>query len=155
MVQCVELVSSSELRSHSSTALQRLALSAITVISVSSRSQVFHASRHLRRLERQCMGDGRGYAPGSVQLFELLSQFYRRDFSPYTAEHWPRIDFLHFLYTNHDNCVFFQVFRFPKNSSTIDLMLGQRFQPGSEDNCFCKPADVTVTSSGEVFVADG
>ena len=51
--------------------------------------------------------------------------------------------------------VFFQVFRFPKNSSTIDLMLGQRFQPGSEDNCFCKPADVTVTSSGEVFVADG
>ncbi|GFN80589.1 peptidyl-glycine alpha-amidating monooxygenase [Plakobranchus ocellatus] len=48
-----------------------------------------------------------------------------------------------------------QVFRFPKNSTTPDLVLGEKFVPGSDSAHFCKPTDVAIASSGEFFVADG
>ncbi|GFR98371.1 peptidyl-glycine alpha-amidating monooxygenase [Elysia marginata] len=48
-----------------------------------------------------------------------------------------------------------QVFRFPENSTTPDLTLGEKFRPGSDDSHFCKPTDVAVASTGEFFVSDG
>ncbi|XP_056022421.1 peptidylglycine alpha-amidating monooxygenase-like isoform X2 [Ostrea edulis] len=48
-----------------------------------------------------------------------------------------------------------QIMRFPAGSTQTDLVLGQKFQPGSGNNQFCKPTDVAVLSSGEFFVSDG
>jgi len=49
-----------------------------------------------------------------------------------------------------------QVLRFPNGSSTPDLVLGEKFVPGSDATHFCKPTDVAVTeTSGIFFVADG
>ena len=52
-------------------------------------------------------------------------------------------------------CLVVQVFRFPARSHVADRMLGTRMQPGSDEHHFCKPTDVTVIASGDVFVADG
>lgn len=35
------------------------------------------------------------------------------------------------------------------------LELGEKMVPGSDQAHFCKPTDVAVSKSGEVFVADG
>ena len=48
-----------------------------------------------------------------------------------------------------------QVMRFPKGSRSPDLVLGQKLQPGFDDESFCKPTDVAVLPSGEFFIADG
>ncbi|RUS81531.1 hypothetical protein EGW08_010701 [Elysia chlorotica] len=48
-----------------------------------------------------------------------------------------------------------QVFRFPKNSTTPDLTLGEKFVPGNDESHFCKPTDVAIASTGEFFVSDG
>ena len=45
--------------------------------------------------------------------------------------------------------------RFKLGSSTPDLVLGERFVPGSDTRHFCKPTDVAVLSTGEFFVSDG
>lgn len=35
------------------------------------------------------------------------------------------------------------------------MVLGEAFQPGKDDNHFCKPAAVAAMNSGDFFVADG
>ena len=61
---------------------------------------------------------------------------------------------------NHDNIwvtdvALHQVMRFPNGSTTADLVLGKKLEPGFDDVRFCKPADVAVLKTGEFFVADG
>ena len=51
--------------------------------------------------------------------------------------------------------VFRQVFRIPVNSTTPNLILGEKFIHGSDERHFCKPTDVAVLASGEFFVSDG
>jgi peptidylamidoglycolate lyase len=48
-----------------------------------------------------------------------------------------------------------QVMKFPVANGNASLILGSRFEPGSDSQHFCKPADVAVLNSGEFFVADG
>lgn len=48
-----------------------------------------------------------------------------------------------------------QVMRFRSGSSRADLIVGERFVPGSDSEHFCKPTDVAVLSNGEFFVTDG
>ncbi|XP_067667286.1 peptidyl-glycine alpha-amidating monooxygenase B-like [Haliotis asinina] len=48
-----------------------------------------------------------------------------------------------------------QVMRIPKGASAPDLVLGKPFEPDSDNEHFCKPADIAVMDSGEFFVADG
>uniref|UniRef100_A0A0B7AXT5 peptidylamidoglycolate lyase n=1 Tax=Arion vulgaris TaxID=1028688 RepID=A0A0B7AXT5_9EUPU len=48
-----------------------------------------------------------------------------------------------------------QVFRFSNNSTTPNLILGEKFVPGGDDSHFCKPTDVAVASNGEFFISDG
>ncbi|KAH9393175.1 hypothetical protein TYRP_022036 [Tyrophagus putrescentiae] len=49
-----------------------------------------------------------------------------------------------------------QAFRFKKNNFDVaDLVLGERFVPGSDDKHFCKPTDVAISSTGVVYVSDG
>ncbi|CAG7657333.1 unnamed protein product [Allacma fusca] len=48
-----------------------------------------------------------------------------------------------------------QVFRFTPGSVKPDLVLGRKFEPGSDDNHFCKPAAVAAMTNGDFFVADG
>jgi len=45
--------------------------------------------------------------------------------------------------------------RFSVRSSKPDLVLGEKFVPGSDSDHFCKPTDVAVLSTGEFFVSDG
>ena len=52
-------------------------------------------------------------------------------------------------------CYFMQVMRFEAGSSAPNLILGERFEPGSDSKHFCKPTDVAVFSTGEFFVSDG
>jgi len=48
-----------------------------------------------------------------------------------------------------------QVMMFSKGATTPSLVLGEKFIPGDDANHFCKPTSVAVSSSGQVFVADG
>ncbi|XP_071109699.1 peptidyl-glycine alpha-amidating monooxygenase B-like isoform X1 [Haliotis cracherodii] len=48
-----------------------------------------------------------------------------------------------------------QVMRIPKGTSAPDLVLGKQFEPDSDNEHFCKPADIAVLESGDFFVADG
>lgn len=48
-----------------------------------------------------------------------------------------------------------QVFKMKPGAEEPSLTLGEAFTPGSDRNHFCMPADVAVSASGEVFVADG
>jgi len=45
--------------------------------------------------------------------------------------------------------------RFRVASSKPDMIVGERFVPGSDSGHFCKPSDVAVLSTGEFFVSDG
>jgi len=45
--------------------------------------------------------------------------------------------------------------RFSVGSSEPDLILGERFVPGSDTEHFCMTTDVAVLSTGEFFVSDG
>lgn len=49
-----------------------------------------------------------------------------------------------------------QVFMF-KSDNLIQpaLVVGEKFQAGSGQNRFCRPADVAVMKNGDFFVADG
>ncbi|KAK6625855.1 hypothetical protein RUM43_006154 [Polyplax serrata] len=48
-----------------------------------------------------------------------------------------------------------QVFKFKPGSRTPSLVFGQRFEPGSGLHHLCKPTDVAVATTGEIFIADG
>ncbi|XP_059151153.1 probable peptidyl-alpha-hydroxyglycine alpha-amidating lyase pgal-1 isoform X2 [Physella acuta] len=48
-----------------------------------------------------------------------------------------------------------QVLRFPKGTTTPDLVLGEKFVPGNDNAHFCKPTDVAIASNGDFFVSDG
>jgi hypothetical protein len=48
-----------------------------------------------------------------------------------------------------------QVLKFPKGKAEPSLVLGVKFQPGNDDQHFCKPTHVAVASNGDFFVADG
>ena len=49
-----------------------------------------------------------------------------------------------------------QVFKFSATGGNEPILeLGEPFVPGSDQNHFCKPADVAVLSTGDFFVADG
>ncbi|ODN03814.1 Peptidyl-glycine alpha-amidating monooxygenase B [Orchesella cincta] len=48
-----------------------------------------------------------------------------------------------------------QVFKFSPGSFKPSMILGKRFEPGSDNSHFCKPAAVAVMSNGDFFVADG
>ncbi|KAF7997407.1 hypothetical protein HCN44_005978 [Aphidius gifuensis] len=48
-----------------------------------------------------------------------------------------------------------QVFKFKPGSRRPDLILGERFTRGSDDQHFCQPTAVAVAKSGEIVVADG
>jgi len=49
-----------------------------------------------------------------------------------------------------------QVFKFTPGADKAELTLGHAFQPGTDNEHFCKPTDVAVDSkSGVFFVADG
>jgi peptidylamidoglycolate lyase len=48
-----------------------------------------------------------------------------------------------------------QVMKFPAGETKPSLVLGERFIPGSDSNHFCKPTSTAVSSTGQVFVADG
>ncbi|KAF6775986.1 hypothetical protein AHF37_05665 [Paragonimus kellicotti] len=49
-----------------------------------------------------------------------------------------------------------QVFKFDWGQWTRpSLVLGHRFEPGSSTSHFCQPTDVVVSSTGDIFVADG
>jgi len=47
-----------------------------------------------------------------------------------------------------------QVFKLDSNFKPL-LVLGEKMVPGNDDKHFCKPTDVAVAKSGEIFVADG
>ncbi|CAG5132319.1 unnamed protein product [Candidula unifasciata] len=55
----------------------------------------------------------------------------------------------------HIYCATFCVFKIPQGETSPSLVLGHRFQHGSDLTSFCKPTDVAVLSSGEFFVSDG
>ena len=48
-----------------------------------------------------------------------------------------------------------QVMRFPKIDSEPTLILGIKFESGSDDTHFCKPSDVAVTETGDFYITDG
>uniref|UniRef100_A0A4D5SAN6 Putative peptidylglycine alpha-amidating monooxygenase n=1 Tax=Ixodes scapularis TaxID=6945 RepID=A0A4D5SAN6_IXOSC len=48
-----------------------------------------------------------------------------------------------------------QVFRFPPNGTSAELVLGEAFVPGSGSGHFCQPTDVALPPSGLVFISDG
>lgn len=49
-----------------------------------------------------------------------------------------------------------QAFRYKNNNfEQADLVLGERFVPGSDHGHFCKPTDVAVASTGTVYISDG
>ena len=45
--------------------------------------------------------------------------------------------------------------QFPSNNTEPTMVLGEAFVPGDDRVHFCKPTDVVVAKSGEIFVADG
>jgi len=45
--------------------------------------------------------------------------------------------------------------RFSVGSSKPDLVVGERFVPGSDTEHLCKPSDVAILGTGEFFVSDG
>ncbi|XP_068693201.1 peptidyl-glycine alpha-amidating monooxygenase B-like isoform X3 [Montipora foliosa] len=67
----------------------------------------------------------------------------------------------HGLTVDHENNTWLtdvalhQVFKFPSGSNEASLILGVRFQPGSDVDHFCKPTDVAVDSNGFIYVSDG
>jgi len=49
-----------------------------------------------------------------------------------------------------------QAFRYKKSNFVApDLVLGEKFVPGSDEKHFCKPTDVAIASSGVVYISDG
>jgi len=49
-----------------------------------------------------------------------------------------------------------QVFRFSHhNRGQPSLTLGNRFQPGPDDQSFCQPSDVAVRKDGSFYISDG
>ncbi|CAN7938281.1 unnamed protein product [Ixodes hexagonus] len=48
-----------------------------------------------------------------------------------------------------------QVFKFPRNATSAELVLGEAFVPGHGADHFCKPTDVVIPPSGLVFISDG
>ncbi|CAG7730243.1 unnamed protein product [Allacma fusca] len=48
-----------------------------------------------------------------------------------------------------------QVFKFLPGTDKPLLTLGQAFEPGTDNDHFCKPTDVAVAKSGDFYVADG
>ena len=49
-----------------------------------------------------------------------------------------------------------QVFKFPPGKMKPSLVIGKRFQPGSDWKHLCQPTDVAVDSkTGNFFIADG
>ncbi|KAH3839323.1 hypothetical protein DPMN_112751 [Dreissena polymorpha] len=48
-----------------------------------------------------------------------------------------------------------QVFRILPSGDKVDMTLGMRFEPGSDNDHFCKPTDVAVLKNGDFFVSDG
>ncbi|KAJ0182287.1 hypothetical protein K1T71_001656 [Dendrolimus kikuchii] len=48
-----------------------------------------------------------------------------------------------------------QVFKFEAGKRNYSMVLGQRFEPGSNNYKFCKPSAVAVLKNGDFFVADG
>ena len=68
------------------------------------------------------------------------------------------IDSHNFIWTT--DVALHQVFKF--SQSILDggkmeplLTLGRRFKPGEDSSHFCQPADIVVTSEGDIYVADG
>jgi DNA-binding beta-propeller fold protein YncE len=47
-----------------------------------------------------------------------------------------------------------QVFKFDKKGEQL-AVFGEEFKPGRDDKHFCKPTDVAVRHTGEVFISDG
>ena len=46
--------------------------------------------------------------------------------------------------------------QFPPGQTQPDLVLGVKFESGSDKDHFCKPTDVAVSEkTGDIFVADG
>jgi len=45
--------------------------------------------------------------------------------------------------------------KFVVNSDKPSLVLGVRFEPGSDSRHFCQPTDVAVMNNGDIYVADG
>lgn len=48
-----------------------------------------------------------------------------------------------------------QILRIPHNSNKPDLIIGELFVPGDDENHFCKPTHAVIASDGSIFVADG
>jgi len=48
-----------------------------------------------------------------------------------------------------------QVFKFTPGSEKPEITLGHAFEPGTDNDHFCKPTDVAIAKSGIFFVADG
>jgi len=45
--------------------------------------------------------------------------------------------------------------KFTVDNDTPSLVLGTRFEPGTDASHFCQPTDVAVMNSGDIYVADG
>ena len=46
--------------------------------------------------------------------------------------------------------------KFAINNNAQSLVLGERFEPGSDARHFCQPTDVAVMmNAGDIYVADG
>ena len=45
--------------------------------------------------------------------------------------------------------------KFHKGAKSAELIIGTKFEPGSDSHHFCQPTDVAVLANGEFFVADG
>lgn len=48
-----------------------------------------------------------------------------------------------------------QVFKYDASGGQIFLELGVKFEPGGDENHFCKPTSVAVLPEGDFFIADG
>ncbi|XP_056630024.1 peptidyl-alpha-hydroxyglycine alpha-amidating lyase 2-like isoform X1 [Diorhabda sublineata] len=48
-----------------------------------------------------------------------------------------------------------QVFKFKPGELQPSQTFGQRFEPGSDKNHFCKPTSTAIAFTGEIFIADG
>ena len=45
--------------------------------------------------------------------------------------------------------------KFTSNGQLPTLKVGERHEPGDDDDHFCQPADIAVEKSGIFYVADG
>lgn len=48
-----------------------------------------------------------------------------------------------------------QAFKFRADMNEPELIFGQNFEPGDDNDHLCKPTSVAVASTGEIFIADG